>query len=40
VWVDGSEVWVRSPQRPEAVAKFDAGEWAAFVAGVKDGEFD
>ncbi len=39
VKMDGAEVWVRSTRRPE-VASFDAGEWAAFVAGVKDGEFD
>jgi len=36
---DGAEVSVRNSQRSEAVARFDAGEWAAFVAGVKDGEF-
>ncbi|GII91346.1 DUF397 domain-containing protein [Sinosporangium siamense] len=28
----------KSPDRPKLV--FTAGEWAALVAGVKDGEFD
>jgi Domain of unknown function (DUF397) len=40
VAADGADVWVRNSQRPETVATFDAGEWAAFVAGIKDGEFD
>jgi hypothetical protein len=37
---DGS-VAVRHSLHPEAATiVYTAGEWAAFVAGVKDGEFD
>lgn len=34
------EVAVRNNQVPGEVVWFDRGEWAAFVAGVKNGEFD
>lgn len=37
---DGA-VLVRHSQQPDGpVHAFTAGEWRAFVAGVKDGEFD
>jgi Domain of unknown function (DUF397) len=40
VGLEGDGVWVRNSRRPEVVTRFGAEEWAAFVAGVKDGEFD
>lgn len=40
VLADGS-VAVRDEKRPDsAVLRFTAGEWASFVAGVRNGEFD
>ncbi|MGH3884588.1 MAG: DUF397 domain-containing protein [Pseudonocardiaceae bacterium] len=34
-------VYVRNNRRPEAgTAVFDHAEWAVFVAGVKDGDYD
>lgn len=36
----GGDYWVRDSKNPVSVLKFTAGEWAAFVAGVKAGEFD
>lgn len=33
-------VLVRDSQRPSSVLRFTAEEWAAFVTGVKNGEFD
>lgn len=40
VFADGS-VDVRNSKNPEdAQVRFTAGEWEAFVAGVKNGEFD
>lgn len=40
VFADGS-VDVRNSKNPEgAQVRFTAGEWEAFVAGVKNGEFE
>lgn len=36
---DGGTV-VRNSKRPEGRAVFTAAEWAAFIEGVKAGEFD
>lgn len=36
----GTLMRVRDSKNPAAVLKFTADEWAAFVAGVKAGEFD
>lgn len=37
----GDEVLVRDSKDPDrAVLRFDAGEWLAFLAGAKAGEFD
>lgn len=37
---DGSRL-VRNSKRPdEAVVRYTAGEWRAFIQGVKNGEFD
>jgi Domain of unknown function (DUF397) len=34
-------VYVRNNRRPDAgTAVFDHAEWAVFVAGVKDGDYD
>lgn len=34
-------VYVRNNRRPDAgTAVFDHTEWAAFIAGVKDGDYD
>lgn len=33
-------VTIRHSADPTAVIEFTAAEWTAFVAGVKDGEFD
>lgn len=33
-------IGVRNSRIPGEVVWFDSGEWAAFVAGVKAGEFD
>lgn len=34
-------VYVRNDRRPDAgTAVFDHAEWAVFVAGVKDGDYD
>jgi hypothetical protein len=39
--LDGDEVRVRDSKDPDGpVLKFTGPEWDAFVAGVKDGEFD
>lgn len=40
--VEGNTVFarVRSTKDPDTVLEFDEEEWAAFVAGVKNGEFD
>lgn len=38
-WTFGS-VSVRSTTRPAEIATFTDEEWAAFVAAVKEGEFD
>jgi len=35
----GREVLVRHSERPEAL-RFTEAEWAAFLAGVRSGEFD
>ena len=35
-----SAVVVRSHLRPNATAEFTHDEWEAFVAGVKNGEYD
>jgi len=36
-----TELWVmHDPARPEGKLYFTQAEWEAFVAGVKDGEFD
>jgi hypothetical protein len=40
VGVDEANVWVRNSQQPETAVLLSASEWTAFVAGVKDGEFD
>lgn len=37
---DKSEVCVRHSKHPEQVLTFSAEEWRAFIAGVKNGEFD
>lgn len=40
-WADVGEVLVRDSKNPDAVVlRFTAAEWAAFVRGVKAGEFD
>ena len=31
---------VRNNQRPSDMVQFDHDEWKAFIAGVKEGEFD
>ena len=31
---------VRNSQRPDEVVHFTASEWAAFIGGIKNGEFD
>lgn len=36
---DGS-VEVRDSKNPDTVLRYDAAAWAAFLAGVKRGEFD
>ncbi len=36
----GGGVRLRNSQRPDASVEFDAGEWSAFIAGAKNGEFD
>lgn len=37
----GRVVLLRNSQQPDGpVVTFDRGEWAAFVAGVRRGEFD
>jgi hypothetical protein len=33
------EVLVRNSLRPEEIARFTPEEWAAFIAGVKAGDF-
>lgn len=38
--IAGDLVQVRNSQRPEVVTSFDRGEWQAFIAGAKAGEFD
>jgi hypothetical protein len=36
----GDVALVRDGKDPGAVLRFDAGEWAAFIEGVRSGEFD
>lgn len=36
----GATVAVRDSKNPSVVLEFTASEWRAFVAGVKDGQFD
>lgn len=38
--IDGGVVEVRNSQKPSALASFTTDEWAAFVGGVKDGQYD
>lgn len=38
-FVPGS-IMVRQSDQPERMLVFTADEWVAFIAGVKDGEFD
>lgn len=43
VEIDGDDVLVRDSKNvvdPFLALRFDAEEWRAFVAGVKDGQFD
>lgn len=41
VGIDQDEILVRSSRLPDSpVLRFTAAEWDAFVAGVRDGEFD
>jgi hypothetical protein len=41
VATDGDRYFVRDSKKPEAVAlEFTRAEWAAFVAGVQEGDFD
>lgn len=35
-----TEVLLRNSQKPEDVAAFTREQWADFVAGVRDGDFD
>jgi hypothetical protein len=38
---DAAEVWVRDSKDPQGpVLRFTHSEWAAFVAGAKEGDFD
>jgi hypothetical protein len=37
-WAQG-EVLIRNNERPGQVVRFTRAEWAAFVAGVQDGDF-
>ncbi len=37
---DSGVIRVRNSQKPEAAITFDTDEWAAFVAGVRNAEFD
>ncbi len=37
----GDHILIRDSKQPQAVPqRYDAEEWSAFVAAVKDGEFD
>lgn len=40
VAIEGESVHVTNTTAPGPVASFTHAEWAAFVAGVKNGEFD
>lgn len=40
VAIEGDAVFVTNTTTPGTVTKFTHAEWAAFVAGVKQGEFD
>jgi hypothetical protein len=37
---DGEHIHVRNTKDPRVVVTYDHAEWAAFVAGVRLGEFD
>jgi hypothetical protein len=37
---DGDSVWLRSSLDPDGLLRLTRGEWEAFAAGVKAGEFD
>lgn len=38
--VGGDEITVRHSKKPEVILRFSKKEWRAFIAGVKNGEFD
>jgi Domain of unknown function (DUF397) len=41
VRLDGGEIWLRDSKDPDGpVLKFIGPEWEAFLAGIKNGEFD
>ena len=40
VALEPDRVLVRNSQRPDVVVEFDTKEWAAFIHGAKEGEFD
>jgi Domain of unknown function (DUF397) len=40
VAIDGDQILVRSSRDVETHLVFDANEWAAFIAGIRNHEFD
>jgi hypothetical protein len=41
VKLDGGKIWLRDSKHPDGpILKFTGAEWEAFLAGVRDGEFD